>query len=370
MKHDIKALKQNAIAVFEDSLMPNGALVAAPSHQPYYPVDAKSYLYSWPGRDGGFSLAAMILLGKDYYTPVLSWLWNRVEDFHESHDPMMIGRIFRNYHVNGLMKRTAYQPDQAGTLLWSIGFKQEITGKTLTTLEKKVAKHLANGLIRVWENDRFCVSTEELWEERQLQPLEGIFSYSLAACATGLFAAEKYIHHTKAGVVAKQMRELLIARCWSKQQQHFPHSFGGTNPEGMIDGSLPGLVWPFNVGFKKEELTQTLAAIENNITDDHGVHRYPHDKYEGADSHNHTNEKAGAWPLLTFWLSIGYAELGDIKQAKKYFELPFKHIEDPRYIPEQLFCCEVVPWTGVSPLVWSHAMAVFAAWKLGLLKAK
>ncbi len=34
---------------------------------PYYPKDAKSYLYCWPGRDTGFNLAAMLLLGEDHF---------------------------------------------------------------------------------------------------------------------------------------------------------------------------------------------------------------------------------------------------------------------------------------------------------------
>ena len=134
MRVNISKLKKDSIKVFEDSLMPNGALVAAPTHQSYYPLDAKSYLYSWPGRDAGFSLAAMIILGKDFYTPFLTWLWDRAEDFQTSHDPFIEGLIFRNYHVNGHIKLTNYQPDQAGTLLWSIGLKNKITKKRPTDI--------------------------------------------------------------------------------------------------------------------------------------------------------------------------------------------------------------------------------------------
>ncbi len=44
--------------IYENSLLAIGALVAAPVQAPYFPKDAKSYMYSWPGRDGEFALVA------------------------------------------------------------------------------------------------------------------------------------------------------------------------------------------------------------------------------------------------------------------------------------------------------------------------
>lgn len=363
-------LAETAIKVFEDCLLPNGCLVAAPTHQEYYPRDAKSYMYSWPGRDGGFALASMILLGRDYYEELLSWLWERAEDVQTSDKEEYKGLIFRSYHPNGLLREHQFQPDQAGTLIWSIGFKREITKKEPTDIELTVSEALANGLERVWQVDKFSRPIEELWEERGSQPHEGIFTYSVAACATGMNTAAEILNNDEYKKTADEMRETIMKYCWSESEQTIPRRHGGVlGTDPIIDGSLSGLVWPFNVGFPQDHVRKTLKRIERDIVSDFGVHRYPDDRYEGADGHNHENDRAGAWPLLTFWLSIAWSELGEKEKAQKYFDMVFEKLEGKDYIPEQIFCCEAVPWTGISPLLWSHAKAIFAAWKLGLLDA-
>jgi len=362
-----KKLIKNSIKIFEDCLLPNGALVAAPTHQPYYPKDAISYLNVWPGRDAGFALAAMLLVGKDYYKPVLNWIWERAEDFQSSKEKNHEGILFRNYHTNGRIYLHYFQPDQNGTLLWSIGFKKVITREKLTELEQMVAQKAAQGIVKVWNKDHFTLPIEDLWEERGTQPKEGILTYSLASCAKGLDIATEILNEKKYSRVAEQMKKVLKKYCWDKKENLIPRRFGGSLGNELIaDGSLSGLVWPFNTGFKTEHLEKMIERMEKDIVSEYGVHRYQSDSYEGSlsNGHNHKNQQAGAWPLLTFWLSIAYSELGNQEKAEYYFNLVFDKIKDDYFIPEQLFCCEQVPWVGVKPLLWSHAMAIFAAWKL------
>jgi GH15 family glucan-1,4-alpha-glucosidase len=356
-----------SVKVFEDCLLPNGALVAAPTHQPYYPKEASNYLYVWPGRDSGFSLAAMLLVGKDYYEPVLRWIWERAEDFQSSADSSHEGILFRNYFVNGRIYLHYFQPDQNGTLLWSIGFKAKLKKEPLSELERLVAQKAAEALVRIWEKDHFILPIEDLWEERSVKPTEGILTYSLASCAVGLKRAGELLNNNQFTQIAKEMRSVLDKYCWGEKENLIPRRFGGSLGEEVVaDGSLSGLIWPFNTGFPKKHLEKMVKRLEQDIVTEFGVHRYPADSYEGAldGGHNHKNEQAGAWPLLTFWLSLAYAELGYKKKAEYYFDLVFEKTED-EYFPEQLFCCEAVPWEGVKPLLWSHAMALFAAWKLG-----
>src|SRR3990170_2546231 len=87
--------------IFSDCLFPNGSLVAAPSHMPYYPKEAKSYLFCWPGRDAGFNLLGALRLGSDEYNPVLTWIWERQEDYREAIGKWREGLIFQSYHPNG-----------------------------------------------------------------------------------------------------------------------------------------------------------------------------------------------------------------------------------------------------------------------------
>lgn len=367
---EINKLKTTSLKVFEDCLLPNGCLVAAPVAQPYYPKDAKSYMYAWPGRDSGFALASMLLLGQDYYQPVLRWLWERAEDFNQStQDEWRQGLIFKSYHPNGLVREHQFQPDQGGTLMWALGFKQELTRKNLSPLELQVLQKLADGYARIWLGPTFKVAVEDLWEERGATPAEGNFTYSLAAVATGLRVAGRILKEQKYADVAFQITQVLKQYCWNETEKIIPRKFksGECREDLTVDGSLLGLVWPFNLGFPQEHLLATVVKIEETLLSAQGVHRYSGDTYKGADSHNHSNDKAGAWPLLTFWLSLACAQLDQKEKAEKYFNLAWGNLAD-EYIPEQIFCCELMPWTGIKPLLWSHAMFLLAAWKLGFLQ--
>ena len=73
---------------------------------------------------------------------------------------------------------------------------------------------------------------------------------------------------------------------------------------------------------------------------------------------------AGAWPLLTFWMSIVQNKMGNRERAGKYFWLAVNQIRDDLLIPEQVFP-EGDPRVGVKPLLWSHMMFVHAAKELG-----
>lgn len=356
--------------VFNGCLMPNGAIVAAPVHQPYYPKEAASYMNVWPGRDVGFSLAAMLSIGEDHYESFLGWLWERAEDVQTSPDPSHQGLLFRNYYLNGRIFLHYLQPDQNGTLLWSIAFKHQRTKQPLSALEQSVMRTLADALVRIWDKDHFVLPIEDLWEERGLQPGEGTFTYSLAACAVGLEHASQLLDQPTYQETSRAMKAVLRKFSWDDGAGIIPRYFAGSLGSDITpDGSLAGLAWPFNAGFDRAHLRQTLEHIETELLTDYGVHRYPSDRYEGSlgDGHNHENQMAGVWPILTLWLSIAWSELGNRKKAEQYFNLVFEKLGDDYLIPEQFFCCHLVPWIGVKPLLWSHAMALFAAQRLGRL---
>lgn len=370
---NLSQLVRTSTKVIEDCLMPNGGLVAAPVHEPYYPAEAANYLYVWPGRDVGFVLAAMLVTGHDLYEPVLRWIWERAEDFRQSPDPTHQGLLFRNYFLNGRIFLHYLQPDQNGTLLWSIGFRHAQRPSPLTEFERSVVTTAANALVRIWDRQHFTLPIEDLWEERQAQPGEGILTYSLAACATGLKAAARLTSSEEYERTAGQMIATLTRYCWDAQKKIIPRRFGGSlGDDPTPDGSLVGLVWPFNVGLPTDHLRQTLENLEATLLTDRGLLRYPADRYEGSlgDGHNHANDRAGVWPLLTFWLSVAWHELGEAKRAERLFHLTFKYTGKDYFLPEQLFCCHLVPWLGVKPLAWTQGMALLAAWKTGKLPAR
>ena len=75
MDQKISNLIERTKEVYSDCLLPNGCLVAAPTHMPYYPPQAKSYLYCWPGRDLGFNVTGASHIKLDIFTETLNWIW-------------------------------------------------------------------------------------------------------------------------------------------------------------------------------------------------------------------------------------------------------------------------------------------------------
>ncbi|MBX6343219.1 MAG: hypothetical protein IRY97_12225, partial [Thermomicrobiaceae bacterium] len=138
---EVARLVDVTLRVYDACALPNGCLVAAPSHLPIYPRQAKSYLYCWPGRDSGFAIAGMEALGRDPRPPLLEWLWERAEGFQET------GLIFEEYHPNGPRRGPEWQPDQAGTLLWALC---RAPRRDLPREAEVVAK-LAEGLVAMWD---------------------------------------------------------------------------------------------------------------------------------------------------------------------------------------------------------------------------
>ncbi len=368
-KQKIESLVERTRGVFRDCLLPNGCLVAAPSHMPYYPKGAKSYLYCWPGRDLGFNVTGALILGIDAIDPVLEWIWERAEDYQNPLSKWKEGLLFQSYHPNGRISESHFQPDQTGTLLWAI-YEYSKTHK-LSPLAEKIVKKSTEGLINVWNKDYFKISVEDPWEERIAHPrFRNNLTYPLAACSTGLERANKIIPNKNAELVAKQMRELIETEAYDREANYFVRRFGGTVGNDInIDASMLALVWPFEV-IRPDDLrmVNTVKKIEENITDERGLYRYQFDEYEGEIESGtlHYKMGAGSWPLLTFWLAIVKNRMGDYKAAEKYFWLSLDQVGDDLLIPEQIFP-KGDPRIGVKPLLWSHMMFVHAAKELGYL---
>lgn len=365
----IKKLIQKSSIIFNDCVLPNGCLVAAPTHMPYYPSQAKSYFYCWPGRDLGFNITGAFLLEIDVFKDVLTWIWERAEGYQSSVASWREGLLFRSYHLNGRIRESSLQPDQTGTLLWAL-YEYSKTNE-ISSLIKKVIKKSTKGLVDIWNKDHFKLSVEDLWEERIVHPrFKNNFTYSLAACASGLERANKIVPNKKASIAAKQMKQLIKEKAYDKKAGYFFRRFGGTvNGDKNIDASMLGLVWPFEI-IKPDDpkMVNTVKVIEKYIANDRGVYRYQFDEYEGETENGSLHYKmgAGAWPLLTFWMSIVQSKMGNRKKAEKYFFMVLNQIDKDLLIPEQIFS-KSDPRIGVKPLLWSHMMFVHAAKELGYL---
>jgi GH15 family glucan-1,4-alpha-glucosidase len=228
----------------------------------------------------------------------------------------------------------------------------------------------ASGICRSWKDDAFVLPCYDLWEERCVLPeRRGFHTYSLAMCIAGLRAAVKLSGKKKSWLQTERQMSDAFAQLHSSGGKSLPRTFtrGGTRKADLTpDTSLLGLVYPSRILDPLDEKMQgTVQKImEKNTTDDGSLLRYPGDLYCGGVRKGWvTLTGAGAWPLLSFWMSIYYSIAGDNQAAQKHFDWPLARIE--KYIPEQIFSGKSK--ASISPLLWSHAMFVIAARFLGYI---
>jgi GH15 family glucan-1,4-alpha-glucosidase len=357
MKDRVKKIINKSKEIILDSVLENGAIVAANSDKSYYPKRAKNYHYVWP-RDSAYICVAAQLAGiRNIQEPFFAWLEDRPEDFKKE------GKLFANYSPNGPIKVRQFQPDQAGTMLWVI---HEFYKDHPNDCQKQevLIRRLADGLTDDWREKYFFTNTVDLWEEghrKTSTKVENNHTYSLAACAQGLLLADKMIGGEKWKEAAQQMIER-INEAYFENQGTFVRNHGKIDDFNM-DASLLGLVYPFEIiKADDQRMINTIKQMEEKIVTNGGVHRYQFDYYDGEGS---AQEGGGAWPILNFWMAVYWAKKGDKKKARKYYDWVIDRVEDDYLIPEQIF---EDARKGIKPLVWSHAMFIIASHFLGELK--
>jgi GH15 family glucan-1,4-alpha-glucosidase len=352
MKNKINKLILTSKEVIKNCALENGAIIAANSDLSIYPKDAQSYRYVWP-RDASFVLvAADILKIKDIHENFYNWILDRAEEFSDS------GLLYQNYYPNGPKKWQAFQPDQNGTVLWSIyeHFRED-TGKALEF--KELIEKLANGICSVWNGRHFTILTQDIWEENYSYPkIETNHTYSLAACSYGLECANKIINNEKWLKTASEMKSQI-----DKAYNGYFFRLSGKLKDKIIDASMLGLVYPFNLyDTNNKKIINTVNKIEEKIVKGNCVYRYENDSYDsfrfsGIDG----RRGSGFWPVLNFWMSIHYAIKKDRKKALNYYLSAVDRVND--YIPEQIFDNDIQ--NSPKPLAWSHAMFIISSKFLG-----
>ncbi|MFH0854602.1 MAG: glycoside hydrolase family 15 protein [bacterium] len=372
-KSKITKILEASKQVLQDVALPNGAIVAANTDHEYYPRTAKDYRYVWP-RDAAYICVALDYLNnankrelkheKISPSPSLlkrgingiqeryfKWLTERPEDFKKE------GLLFQHYSTNGRKQGDQFQPDQMGTTLWAIWhhFKNNLSD---AYRYESLIRRLADGISNQWKGFYFFKNTSDLWEEAKRKTstkVENNFTYTLAACACGLEKALlMFPNNSNWGKTAGEMRKR-IDEAYNEDEKYFYRSHGKIDDKNT-DASLLGLVWPFEI-IKADDIRMknTVKRIEERVAIDGGVHRFEMDYYDGEGT---SQEGAGAWPLLNFWMAIYWTIAGDEKKAKKYFDWVIDRMDD-EFIPEQLYD-DLRDGQGVKPLAWSHAMCVVA----------
>jgi GH15 family glucan-1,4-alpha-glucosidase len=374
----VEQLWQHSQKVLEDCALPNGAIVAANPATSEYPPTAENYGFVW-GRDTAFQLKAADTLAMPYAADIrakyLGWLWERAEGFAGS------GLIIKRYSPNGSLDwryGRQYQPDQAGALLWAL----TSTASSPDQLTDRTIRHLANGLTSQWDGNHFKSQTQDIWENRTTDPVrQDVFNYSLAAAAYGLGCAVQYDKGSSAEIDDWQQtrREMwTVIKSGGNHRSYLRKSFpeADDDQDNTIDGSLSGLIYPFEADAAKAKLTIGEIARQLDWAPD-GLYRYQGDTYDGIVRHDGREATAGKWPLLSFWLAIAHSKIDEFAHsdlARREYLASIDHLDElytagvlpDNLIPEQLFD-DSRQGRGVLPLAWSHAMFVIATKELDQL---
>ena len=386
-KRRIKKLIKVSKEVIADGSLQNGAIVAANSDRAFYPSSVQDYRYVWV-RDAAYVCMAADLLGlQDIPEKFFDWCLHRAEGFSETH-------LFCNaYHVNGTIhgtlvppakvkvpasatqrcmnvihSGTQFQGDQSGSLLIAIAHHVEHFNVDVSRFGELIEK-TASGICRSWRDGAFALPCFDLWEERCVAPQErGFHTYSLAMCIAGLRAAIRLSGRKRSWIQTEKQMSAAFAKIYSRCEGSFLRTYRAgrrtTREDLQPDTSLLGLVWPSGILDPLDEKMKATVAkiIEANTIAGGGLLRYPGDVYCGGVRNGWvTLTGAGAWPLLSFWMSVYCCLCGDRVNAEKYFNQPLEKIDN--YLPEQIF--EDKSKASVSALLWSHAMFVIAAHFLG-----
>ncbi len=390
----IKELIKVSEQVIADGSLENGAIVAANSDKAFYPSGVQDYRYVWV-RDAAYVCIAADLLGlKDIPEKFFDWCLNRAEGFKETH-------LFCNaYHVNGTIhgtlippgkmrvpasvsercmdvihSGTQFQPDQSGSLLIAIAHHVEHFNIKTSRFDKLIEK-TASGICRSWRDSGFVLPCYDLWEERCVLPADrGFHTYSLAMCIAGLRAAIRLLGKKRAWVQTEKQMSAAVERVYRRSERIIHRTYRTSNTakrstarreDARPDTSLLGLVWPSGILDPLDEKMRATVEriIQANSVDGGGLLRYPRDLYCGGVHKGWvTLTGAGAWPLLSFWMSIYCGLCGDHESAEKHFNWPLDKMGN--FLPEQIF--KDKSKASVSALLWSHAMFVTAASFLGYI---
>jgi GH15 family glucan-1,4-alpha-glucosidase len=238
-----------------------------------------------------------------------------------------------------------FQIDGYGTWLWALELHLRATGLD------GVPAELRESVVRVARYvDAFALSNcFDVWEEsgnaRHVSTLACIYG--------GLRAAERMLGD--GGYLARAETVRAAAIEGAAQAGRFVKSTESDD----VDASLLWLATPFGLTDAGDPLfAETVRVIEERLTLDGGLRRYPQDTYYGS----------GAWPVLTASLGWHYAALGDDVAAQRCRDWIVEQFDEQGRLAEQYggehrdrehYREWVARWgTPAANLAWSHAMHI------------
>jgi GH15 family glucan-1,4-alpha-glucosidase len=337
---------------------PGGAFVASP--------DFSQYCYCWL-RDGSFTAYALDRIGNHQASSAYhGWveavitriadLMDRAVEKRRARKDIDLGDLPpARFALDGSTLDDDwpnFQIDGYGTWLWSLREHLRLAGLTGLAFARRdavqrVARYLAtfafDPCFDVWEMSGTAVHTS-----------------TLASVYAGLTAASAMLGDPDLAARAEEVRARVRASAGSAGR------FVKSSISGETDASTLWLASPFRlVDGDDPVFLATVRAIEQDLSFDGGIRRFPSDTYFGG----------GAWPVLTASLGWHYASLGDRRSAltcQRWIEARFTASGElgeqfgGELRDRQMYDQWVNRWgPPARQLAWSHAMYLVLRAELG-----
>lgn len=326
---ELVALVGTTTRVYADCLLPNGALVEAPAHLPFYPATARDTLRCRPGLDLPLAVLAMATLGRDVRTPLLRWLVDRAAGFTDD------GLLHRVYHVHG--PSVDDTPDHFGTalLLYAIC---DGHSAPVSPLVERVSRSVASALAIRWDGQN------ESFRDHS-RPGAVVWAAELNAVATALAAAGTALGISEWSRLADQLRPIAANAIERALQQPSLDERVGSREESLL--ALLGLGWPFHHG--SAGLQATRAAEQMMMV------REPADRLH----REHLLVEDAVRPFELFWLATALAHAEQQRDALRYFNLGVATADLSGHFPERAGPIDLS--LAPRPYLLSHLLFLVAA---------
>lgn len=348
-------LLQQSVAIILMYQDPQGGYIACPNFV--------QYTYYWL-RDGAYTAYAMDVAGEtDSAARFHTWVVNtlllqqeKIENCIEKSRKRLpitpAEYLHCRFNADGSQASgdwAHHQLDGLAAWLWAFGEHcQQTERDALLEDERKAVQLAVTYLQALWGSPCY-----DSWEE----DADGMHTYTLAAIYGGLTQAARLLPENNLLATCQQIKAYILENLQKEGR------FIKSSLRSGVDANLLGLLFPFQVISQSDATFQrTLETIEDDLVSlAVGLHRYRQDVYYGG----------GEWVLLSAWLGIVYAHMGQCELADRQLRWVEAQFTQEGFLPEQvsqhlLDESQYQPWVDkwgpiASPLLWSHAMHILLA---------
>ncbi len=351
--HEIQRskLREVSISIILENQHPTGGFTASPTFS--------QYGYSWL-RDGTYIAYSLLRIGRfDAVRAYIQWVADVIGRYDFKIDQLAglleSGLPKQNnwflsarYTLEGKEDTSDwpnFQIDGYGSWLWLTGEYLRARNEAIPSDWSTRAEAVVTYLELVWS-----LPNSDCWEEFNGH----IHPATLACLVGGLRNMTPYLDSpwcSRSEQLATTITDYIMKN--THKGGYFPKYIGAE----MIDASLVWLSVPYGVVKPDHPLMKrTIEKIEQEITYEGGVRRYPQDTYYGG----------GQWIILSAFLGWYYLRVGNPQRAEELMKWILRQQANDGLLPEQVLVqvndpSMIDPWEKrwgpvATPLLWSHAM--------------